>query len=216
MKIPAVRRSIGTALRVAIGLVVLSLNACGYHFVGQVPQLPKEIRSIAVSEISNATREPGIEKSLVFAFEREIHMRRHYRMEQNTARADALLTGTIRRLDRRPVAFDQNDQAVIYQVTLVIDLRLARRDTGAVLWSRRGMKRIEEYSASPRVVVTSSSEFQRGTLNPTDLPRDADDEIPDTQQISAIQLAESERQRATERLFGAVVRDAYDSIVEGF
>lgn len=196
-------------------LVLLLLSGCGYHLIGAEPQLPEDIRSLAVGDIANHTREHGLEKTLEFAFEREIHIRQQYRLEQNSARADAILTGLIRRLDRRPVAFDESDQAVIYELTLSVDLTLTRRDDGKTIWRVRNLKKLDEYASNPRMVVTSSSEFQQGTLNPSDLPKN-NDSIPDHEQISLIQLADSERQRAVNRLVATAVHDAYESMIEGF
>lgn len=203
-------------LVIVLAAVLGGVSGCGYHFVGEHPQLPSDIRSIAVGTIDNKTREHGLEKTLAFAFEREVHIRRHYRLESDKNLADALVNGTIRHIERRPVAFDQSDQAVIYQVTLTVDLDVVRRRDGKRLWRVTSMRKTEEYSSSPRVVVTSSSEFQRGTLDPSNLPRDPEDGIADDKQISSIQLAESERKRAIDRLLGLVVREAYDSIIEGF
>ncbi len=197
-------------------VVLVVASGCGYHFVGGDLQLPEDVHSIGVGNILNHTTEHGLEKTLGFAIEREIHIRGHYRLEQDADHADAVLSGLIKRLDRRPVAYDEKDQAVIYELALVVDLNLVRKSDNKTLWRLRNFKKVDEYSANPRIVVTSSSEFQRGTLDAKDLPRATDDAISDTKQISAIQLADSERQRAIARLLGDAVHDAYDSMIEGF
>lgn len=201
------------------GMLVLittaALPACGYHIHGTQPTLPSDVRTIGVGSIDNRSREHGLEKELAFAFEREVFVRRHYRLADSPGGADALLTGTIREVTRQPVAFDQDDQAVQYEVRMRLDFTLTRQRDGKTLWSVRDMREFDEYTSNPEVVVTSSADFQRGNLDIKNLRR-TDDEIPDELQISTIQLAEYERQRALDRLLQRTVRDVYDRIIEGF
>ena len=203
-----------------MGLVValsgFGLAGCGYHVVGSDPQLPDAIRSIGVGTISNSTGERGLEKDLAFAFEREIHVRGHYRMAESAGEADALLTGRIRGISRRPVAFDENDQAVQYDMEIIVDLALEQRSDGKVLWRARRMRLQDDYASNPGVVITSSAQFQRGTLDASDIARDAEDGIPNAKQVGFIQLAESERRRATRRLLQGAARDVYNRMIEGF
>lgn len=206
-------------LRLACLAVVLSgldLAGCGYHVVGSDPQLPDEIRSIGVGTITNSTAERGLEKDLAFALEREIHVRGHYRMAESPGDADALMTGRIREILRHPVAFDENDQAVQYDLAILVDLALQRRSDGKVLWRARRMRLQDEYASNPGVVITSSAQFQRGTLDASDITGDPEDGIPDAQQVGFIQLAESERRRATRRLLQGAARDVYNRMIEGF
>lgn len=200
----------------AAGLVALSAAGCGYHVVGTDPQLPSDIRSIGVGEIVNDTPVRGLEKDLQFAWEREILVRRHYRMAESREDADALVTARIRDVSRRSVAWDENDQAMQYEVQIVLDIALARADGGEILWESRNVRRIDEYASNPNVAITSSSEFQQGTLDAKDVPRENNDGIPDSRQIGFIQLAESERRYATQRLLRSVVRDTYNRMIEGF
>lgn len=201
------------------GMVVLittaALPACGYHIHGTQPTLPSDVRTIGVGSIDNRSREHGLEKELAFAFEREVFVRRHYRLADSPGGADALLTGTIREVTRQPVAFDEDDQAVQYEVRMRLDFTLTRQRDGTTLWSVRDLREFDEYTSNPEVVVTSSADFQRGNLDIKNLRR-TDDEIPDELQISTIQLAEYERQRALDRLLQRTVRDVYDRIIEGF
>ncbi|HUI28492.1 MAG TPA: hypothetical protein VL403_20610 [Candidatus Kryptonia bacterium] len=195
------RRSIGFATTLAW----LSLAGCGYHLAGGGTSLPADVRSVSIGKIENRSREFGLEKSLAFAFEREFLRRGLVRVEGDPGAGDAIISGTIRRFDAVPVAFDANDQALQYQASLVMDLRLRRQRDGQVLWEVRGLREVEEYSVAANVVITSSSQFQRGQLNPEDLTR-----------LSDIQLAEGEKRLAIERLLLAAVRDAQDQMLEGF
>lgn len=195
--------------------VAFASAGCGYHFHGTQPTLPSDIRTIAVGSIENKSLERGLEKRLAFAFEREVFVRRHYSLAASRGGADALLSGTIREVTRRPVGFDADDQAVQYEVRMRVDFTLTRQSDGKTLWRVRDLREFDEYTSNPDVIVTSSPEFQRGQLDIKNLRRQ-DDTIPDDTQISTIQLAEYERRQAMDRLLQRAVRDVYDRMIEGF
>ncbi len=188
-------------------LLVLTLAGCGYHLAGEKPGLPEDIHSLSVGTITNRSREHGLEKTLAFALEREIHVRQHFRMVETPAGADAVLSGTIRDLIARPIAFDANDRAVQYELTLVLDLALTRQSDGHAVWHVTGLRESGEFAATAQIEVTASAQFQRGTLNPQDV---------NNPQFTSIQLAETERQRAINRLLRQAVRDVYNQMVEDF
>lgn len=194
-------------VRLVVACVALALAGCGYHLVGAHIGLPKDIHSLSVGTVQNRTREHGLEKTLAFAMEREIYERGHFHMVEGPAGADAVLSGTIRAVNTRPVAFDSNDVAVQYEIGLTLDLTLTRQRDGQVLWHVRGLREIDEYSASPTVVVTSSSQFQQGTLDAANIQNP---------QFTSIQLAETERRLAIKRLLRQAVRDVYNQMVEDF
>jgi outer membrane lipopolysaccharide assembly protein LptE/RlpB len=200
-------------------LVVLAaptLAGCGYHLVGEKVGLPENVRSLSVGTIDNRSREYGLEKALAFALEREIHERGHLRMVEDPKGGDAVLTGTIHDLKVRPVAFDSNDQALQYEMTLILDFTLTRQNDGRVLWRVRRLEETAEYSSGSQAVVTSSSEFQQGTLNADNLPCVSGSSRPCNVQFSTIQLAETLRRRAITRLLREAVRDFYNQMVEDF
>jgi outer membrane lipopolysaccharide assembly protein LptE/RlpB len=195
------------SVRYVAVLLVAALAGCGYHLAGQKPALPEDVRSLSIGTLRNRSREHGLEKTLAFALEREIHERSQFRVAEDPAGGDAVLTGTIRDLRVRPVAFDANDQAVQYEIALTLDLTLTRQSDGRVLWHVNNLSELDEYTTSPTVEITSSSQFQQGTLDAATL-RDP--------QFGHIQLSETERRRAITRLLGQAVRDVYNQMVEDF
>ncbi len=203
------RRARRCAASTAVAPLLAALSvwapACGYHFTGFARALPGNIGTLRIGEIRNETREFDLPKRLAFALEREVVRRGAVRLVEEPGGADAVLEGAIRRFDIRPVSFDASDLALQYEATIVVDLYLKRSSDGKTLWEATGITESEEYGAVSRVVVTSSSQFQRGTLNPLDLP-----------QITDIQLAEAEKRHATERLLSSLAKDAYAMMAEEF
>jgi outer membrane lipopolysaccharide assembly protein LptE/RlpB len=197
-----------SAIRNAIFTLAAFLAVgCGYHVTGTQVALPPDVRSISVGTVSNLSREYGLEKTLQFALQREIVVRRQFRFSEDPGEADAVLNGTIRNVTMRPVAFDSNDEAVQYEIALTVDASLTRQHDGRVLWQVTGLREIDEYPASGNVVVTSSSQFQQGTLNASDIQNP---------QFNSVQLAETMRRRAINRLLAQVVRDVYNQMIEDF
>lgn len=198
-------RSSAVSPLLALPSLLILLSACGYHFSGTRAAFPDDVRTLSVGAITNSSRQFGLEKSLAFALEREVHARGQLRLVEAPEVGDAVLSGAIRSFSIRPVAFDSRDEAVQYEADLRVDLTLRRQADGAVLWKASGLEAFEEYSVRAATVITSSSQFQRGTLNTEDLDAMTD-----------IQLAETEKRLAIERLLESVARDAHDRMLEDF
>jgi hypothetical protein len=186
-------------------VVVLLLPSCGYHLKGTYIRLPEGVRTITIGEIANKSREFGLEKNLAFALQREVYARGVLTLVEPPDVGDAVLTGSIRRFTANPVAFDAQDEAIQYEANLVVALTLKREYDGAILWEAKEMHAFDEYSVRASTVITSSSQFQRGTVDRADL-----------EGMTNIQLAESEKRSAIERLVASVVRDAHDRMLEDF
>jgi len=80
-----------------------------------------------------------------------------------------------------------------------------RREGGKLVWKVHGLRVADDYESVASVVVTTSSDFRKSTLNPADLGGFTD-----------IQLAETRRRETLERMIGNLARDVYDSIMEDF
>jgi outer membrane lipopolysaccharide assembly protein LptE/RlpB len=180
------------------------LAGCGYQFAGTGNRLPPEVRTVSVGPIRNATREVGIEKQLTESLEDEIT--NHGRLKVvPTVESDAQLTGIVRYYLSRPISFNSSDEAQQYQAIVVVDLDLRRRDNGKLLWKTVGHEETQDYSAVPGTVVISSSQFQRSAVSANAIP-----------QFTDVQLSESTRREANERLIEQLTREIYISMMEDF
>ena len=188
-----------------IAAAALSLAmACGYHFAGTGNRLPAEVHTISLGPIRNMTREVGIEKALAESLEDEVTS--HGRLTVvPLGGGDAELSGIVREYTSRPVSYSSRDEALQYAVIMSVDLELRRRDNGKLLWKTVGQRARQDYSAVPGVVVTTSSQFQKNTLNAQNLT-----------QFTDIQVSESTRREANERLIEGLSRDVYNLMMEDF
>jgi hypothetical protein len=185
--------------------VLVVLAACGYRLSGTGTRVPGGIRSVSVGEFENRSRVHGLDRKIVFSLEREVFRRGRLRLEEDPDAGEAVFTGTIREFTTHPVAFDADDEALQYEAELRIDVVLTRREGGEVLWEAAGLEAIEEYSVSQVIVVPGSSQFQQGTLDLDDLAK-----------LTDIQLAETEKRLAIDRLVDSIVSDVHDRILDDF
>lgn len=189
------------------GLVVLAMLVgvgCGYQFAGGGRTFDPAVQTIGVKTFANETREIGVEKRLAMAIEREFVIRGPLKVGK-ADESDLQLTGTVKTAEDRPVAFNRDDEVLIYQTVLALDLELRRRDTGKLIWQVHGMRVADDYESVASVVVTTSSDFRSSTLNPEDLGGFTD-----------VQLAETRRRETLDRMIGNLAHDVYDQIMEDF
>lgn len=185
--------------------ITLVVAACGYRLVGTEVRIPGDIRSLHVGNFENRSRQFGLDLQLAVALEREFLRRGVLRVEEEPGGGDGELTGTIRSFQTRPVAFDAKDEALRYEAELTLDIVLRRRRDQAVLWEQSGLQELEEYTVAARVIVPSTSQFQRGTLA-----------VGDIRRLTDIQLAETEKRLAIERLITSTARDVHDRLLDDF
>ena len=181
------------------------LAGCGYALAGTHMHIPGEIHSVSIGEFENRSHEEGLAKALTFALEREFYERGTLRLRENPTEGEGVLSGTIKEFKTRPVSYDAQDDALQYEAEMTVDVALKRQSDGTVLWKGAQIRAYEEYSVNRNTVVPSSSQFQRGTLDFNDLAN-----------LSDIQLAETEKRLAIERLLDSIVRDVHDRIRDDF
>jgi outer membrane lipopolysaccharide assembly protein LptE/RlpB len=182
-------------------IIPLLLAGCGYQ-LSATGRLPQNIQTVSFAPFENTTAEVGVEKELQWALEREFRNRGGVSI---TDTGEGVVNVTLQQMDLRPLSFDQRDQVLEYELALVFDVSLTRRESGQVVWQANNVRVTEDYSAIPQVVVTSSPEFWRGSLNPEDLPG-----------LTDIQFSETQQRLAMERLFAAAAREVYFRLSENF
>ncbi len=187
-----------------LGVAIATAAGCGYQFAAGGRQFDAGIRTIGIRTLTNQTREIGVEKRLAMAIEREFVIRGPLKVA-DVDESDLQLTGTVKAAEDRPVAFNRDDEVLIYQTVLSLDLELKRREGGAVVWRVQNMRVTDDYESVASVIVTTASDFRSSTLNPEDLGGFTD-----------VQLAETRRRETLERMIATLARDVYDQIMEDF
>jgi hypothetical protein len=186
-------------------MLVALLGGCGYHFAGVGTHVPADARTIVVGRFANRTRDHGLEVRLRRAVEDEFRRQGTLKVVADESDADLVLSGTVRRFTSVPVASGAADDAVQYQGTIVIGVRLVERRSGRVLYETNHLAETEEIAAVSGVVITSSPRFQRGTIDARDLI-----------DLNNVQLGDARRRAASQELLDLLARDVYIHAMEGF
>jgi hypothetical protein len=187
----------------AAALVVAS---CGYHFPGQGQVLPGGGSSVYVGEFLNRTRDPGIEARVRSSLEDEIARRGIFKLVPSTDAAAVVLEGSVDRIETRPVAFSNTDEAVQYETIMTVSAQLRDNRNETVVWRLSGLRATDSYGAVFGTVVAESSQFQEQS------PIDAQQ----LGQLTDVQLSESQRDEALVRVLENLSRDLYNAMVEDF
>jgi hypothetical protein len=188
--------------RALLGALVLA-SACGYGLGGGTSVVPDTARTVTIQRFKNHTREHGLDVRLQKAIEEEFRRRGILRVEDQNA--DLLLTGDIRRFASVPVAFSATDEAVQYQGILQVSFKLTERESGKVVSETPLLQTTQDFGAVSGVVVTSSPNFQRGTIDSRDLVN-----------FTNVQIGGARRRDALRGLLDTTAHDVYQRAVEGF
>jgi outer membrane lipopolysaccharide assembly protein LptE/RlpB len=135
---------LGVKLVLAAAVV---LNGCGYHVAGKGNLLPKTIHTIAIPSFNNLTARARMSDSLPRDVAREFAARTRYRIVADPNEADAVLTGAILNYTSYPTIIAGNRAAAV-QVSVVVQAKLAMRDSGQVLFERAALEARERYEVS--------------------------------------------------------------------
>ena len=193
-------------LGLALAVLVAALAGCGYHFPGQGRTLPGGGTTIHVGRFTNQTREAGLESRVREAIEDEIVRRGVFTLIKDSESADVVLEGSVDRLETRPVAFSNTDEAVQYETIMSISGSLRDPRKEKVVWQVASLRANDSYGAVFGTVVAESSQFQEQSLIGAQA----------LGQLTDVQLSESQRIEALDRVLENISRDFYNSMVDNF
>lgn len=147
----------------ALSLVLLCTNSCGYALAGHGSFLPDTIRQIGIPAFANQTSYFDIAQILTDKVRTEFISRGHYRILPETAGADAVLVGTITGISILPTAFGTQQQASRYTITVTANIELRDARENKVLWSNPSVIVRDEMDATSTVAGDATS----GAVDPS-------------------------------------------------
>ena len=158
-------------------LAALALaSSCGYNFRGSTNNLPADIRKVAVPVFENKTVETNIERTftdeVIFQFTRSQILR-----VVSVGDADALLKGTINRVEIADVAYTSGQTSRQRRVTVRINARLLRQSNGEVLWQDPALEAFRTYTVTDSVTADEAAKSAAITLLATDMARTLHDRV---------------------------------------
>jgi outer membrane lipopolysaccharide assembly protein LptE/RlpB len=129
-------------------LVLVPLAGCGYALAGRGSALPANIKTIGVPLFTNATTVFDVEQTLTQRVRLEFIGRGRYKVVPEEAGADAVLKGDITGISIRPTAFDSNQQASRYEITVIVKVEFRDLTTDKVLYENPAQTFKEEYEVT--------------------------------------------------------------------
>ncbi|MCF8042993.1 MAG: hypothetical protein K9K65_11425 [Desulfarculaceae bacterium] len=140
------------------GILILAVlvAACGYQFRGKQNNLPSDVKSIAIPVFKNKTNEIRIEQIFTDAVILQFNRSQMVRVV-STSNADAVLTGTVERVQINDVALTANDSSRQRRITVWVAAKLTRTRDGKVLWQNKSLWQNETYSVSTSPTATDSN-----------------------------------------------------------
>jgi outer membrane lipopolysaccharide assembly protein LptE/RlpB len=126
--------------------VAALLTGCGYHVGGQATLMPRNVKTIAIPAFSNGTTRYKLARILPRDITREFLTRTRYRIVTDPNEGQAVLAGSLANFAAYPTLSDPDTgRAASVQVIVTVDLTLTDRETGKVIWSRKGAEFRDRY-----------------------------------------------------------------------
>jgi outer membrane lipopolysaccharide assembly protein LptE/RlpB len=132
----------------------LSCGGCGYHLAGRSSNLPSGWKTIAIPAFKNDTTRYQIEQRFTEAVIREFITRTKYRIVQDPASADAVLTGEVLSIETNPVLFEATTgQVTAMLVAVHTKVQLVDNHTEKTVYKNDDMVFRDEYQIQTDVNV---------------------------------------------------------------
>jgi hypothetical protein len=132
----------------AVTFAVAATSGCGYSLAGRGSFLPAYIKTIGVPLFTNNTPVFNIEQRVTDRVRSELIGRGRYKVETGRTGVDAVLLGEIVSVVGAPAAFNPQQQATRYAVTMVVKVEFRDLKTDKILWSNPGMQFTEQYDVT--------------------------------------------------------------------
>ena len=119
-------------------MLAVLVAACGYQFRGKQNNLPSDVKSIAIPVFKNKTNEIRIEQIFTDAVILQFNRSQMVRVVSEGS-ADAVLSGTVERVQINDVALTSDDTSRQRRITVWVSAKLTRTRDGKVLWQNKSL-----------------------------------------------------------------------------
>ena len=135
--------------RIAFGCLIL-LAASGftecYKPVGRGDALPKHIRTLAIPPFHNQALRYKVEQRFTAALiDESLRRARSLKITSTAEGADAVLLGTIKEFNYRPLVLDDLGRARVFEITVTAGVTLRDQTKNKVLFDNQSYKFRDEY-----------------------------------------------------------------------
>lgn len=147
-------------MRVAVAVLTLAAQGCGYRFVDERVVFGPEVRRIEIRAFENESGEPGYERLLADALSEEFARRGALEPVYARDAGELVIAGRIEAVNVQVRSFSSVALAVEDSVELRVDVEVRRRADGGVVWKRDDLRLTELFLSSPDPNVELSNREQ--------------------------------------------------------
>jgi outer membrane lipopolysaccharide assembly protein LptE/RlpB len=140
-----------------ISLCLFCLSGCGYRFAGS-GSFPEGVNYIFIEVLEKRTSKTGVERIVTNQMIFEFSRRRENSLVSKLDEADAILEGSINSIRTQTISRLGTSVANEREVTMTVDLKLIKRDGGAVIWAASGLSDREAYDVADAKIETDRNE----------------------------------------------------------
>jgi hypothetical protein len=151
--------------RVVAVVLLVGSSGCGYTLAGRGAFLPAHIKIIGVPMFVNNTPVFEIEQKITERVRSELIGRGRYEVKPNREAVDAVLIGEILGIAVAPAAFNDQQQATRYAVTLVAKIEFRDLKTDKVLWANPSLVFSEQYDVTTTQTALDPNAFLGQNVN---------------------------------------------------
>jgi len=145
---PARARTLRACTAVLLLVGTLGSSSCGYTLAGRGSFLPSYIKTIGLPLFTNGTPVYELERTITDAVRSELIGRGRYTVKSERTGVDAILTGEILNVGLVPAAFNNQQQATRYAVTVVAKIEFRDLKTDKVLWQNPALVLTEQFDVT--------------------------------------------------------------------
>jgi hypothetical protein len=155
--------------RVLTAVLIAALSVvnagCGYSLAGRGAYLPAHIKIIGLPTFTNATPVFDVEQKITNKVRAELLGRGRYEIRNDRTGVDAVLLGDILAIGIAPVAFNDQQQATRYAVTLIAKIEFRDLKTDKVIWQNPQLAFAEQYDVTTTQTATDPNAFLGQNVN---------------------------------------------------
>jgi hypothetical protein len=190
---------------IALAMVAILADGCGYQFGAQGSALPAQAKTIYVEKFDNHTRYTGLDDQFMRYLKYEIADRKRLALVDGPDAADLVLSGEVLTLQSVPLATNAVGEPITYQESIGANATLTDAHTHQVIWQSSGINAGEQVPVVAGSVLTTSPNFLQQNLRAQDIGK-----LPD------LQLAQTQRSFARGEMMELLAQNLYASMSEGF
>jgi len=148
-----------TTVLVLLLASAVSFAGCGYTLAGKGSSLPPSVRTVGIPLFINGTPIFDLEQVLTQRVRVEFISRGKYSVVPDATGTDAVLTGEITSVSLQPTAFNEQQQAARYAITVVIKVELKDLKQNKTLYENPGLTFRDEYEVTSGATNASPADF---------------------------------------------------------